>query len=207
LALASNPQQNRRIYGLGHEEKPEMLNWFKGSSRLQCKAEELYGGVVAAARHPEFYGKGRVADTPQGRFEMVLLHLFVVTERLAKDGKDGKRLAQALIETFVTDMDDCMREMGVGDLAVPKRVKRAAAIFYKRAQSYRAGLQEALAEPADNAPLAAFVQRTILSEDVDKIFGDTLAAYIARLTKGLGQTRKDDILRANFSLATLATLS
>ena len=181
-----------------------MLSWLKARSNVQAKAEKLYGGVVAAARQPMFYGEGRVADAPQGRFEMVLLHLFLLVERLAKDGKEGAQLSQALIETFVADMDDCMREMGVGDMAVPKRVKRAAALFYKRAIGYRAGMLEALREPANDAPLAAFLQSALLPDGGDQQFGRSLAAYAAHLAQKLAGCSSEDIMRDDFSLTSLA---
>lgn len=99
------------------------------------RAGELYGSVVTAARQPVFYELIGVPDTPEGRFELVALHLFLALESLR--GSPSDELQQRLIEAFVTDMDDCMREMGVGDLTVPKKVKRAAAAFYERAKAYR----------------------------------------------------------------------
>ncbi|WP_245279967.1 ubiquinol-cytochrome C chaperone family protein [Hyphomicrobium sp. 99] len=109
---------------------------------MSRKAEELYGSVVTAARQPAFYGHLGVPDTPEGRFELVALHLFLALEVLRGKGAAAEQLARRTIETFVVDMDDCMREMGVGDLTVPKKVKRAAAAFYERAASYRNGLAE-----------------------------------------------------------------
>ena len=134
-----------------------MLDWLTRNSGVKRTAEKLYGSVVTAARQPGFYGAGRVADTPEGRFEMIALHLFLVAERIKSATPDGEALAQAMIEALVTDMDDCMREMGVGDLTVPKRVKRAAAVFYERGGAFR----EALTRPAPGGerpdPLAAIV--------------------------------------------------
>ena len=74
---------------------------------------------MAAARHPAFYGDIGVPDTPEGRFELIALHLFLALEGMKDAGRIGRpKLSQRTIETFVTDMDDCMREMGVGDMAV-----------------------------------------------------------------------------------------
>lgn len=120
-----------------------MLRWLRQRAETSRKAEELYGSVVAAARQPDFYGALGVPDTPEGRFELVALHLFLALEGLRGQGAAAEALARRTIETFVVDMDDCMREMGVGDLTVPKKVKRAAAAFYERAASYRRGLAEA----------------------------------------------------------------
>ena len=117
-----------------------MLQWFRKRTEASHRAEKLYGSVVTAARQPFFYKHMGVLDTPEGRFELIALHLFLVLEPLRRRGSDETALAQRTIEAFVTDMDDCMREMGVGDLAVPKKVKRAAAAFYERASVYRRGL-------------------------------------------------------------------
>ena len=128
-----------------------MLHWLRSRSHIRRKAGEIYGVVVAAARQPAFYRDCRVPDTPEGRFEMVALMLFLVLERVKRLRPDGEALAQGAIEAFVTDMDDCMREMGVGDLTVSKKVKRAAAAFYERAGHYRSGLAVAAKGAVANA--------------------------------------------------------
>ena len=120
-----------------------MLRWLTQRADNSRKAEELYGSVVTAARQPAFYENLGVPDTPEGRFELVALHLFLALEGLRSKGTAADGLVRRTIEAFVIDMDDCMREMGVGDLTVPKKVKRAAAAFYERAASYRRALTEA----------------------------------------------------------------
>lgn len=121
-----------------------MFGWLTAPSKVQRTAESLYERLVTAARNPDLYTAYGVPDDAEGRFEMVALHLFLALEGI-KSGGDADAVRQAVtqrvIETFVTDMDDCMREMGVGDLAVPKRVKRAAAGFYERAGAYRTALE------------------------------------------------------------------
>ncbi len=120
-----------------------ILRWLTQRADTSRKAEELYGSVVTAARQPLFYAALGVPDTPEGRFELVALHLFLALEGLRGKGADAEALVRRTIEAFVIDMDDCMREMGVGDLTVPKKVKRAAAAFYERAASYRHALAQA----------------------------------------------------------------
>jgi cytochrome b pre-mRNA-processing protein 3 len=117
-----------------------MLQWFRRRAAAGRRAEELYGSVVATARHPVFYRDLGVPDTPEGRFELIALHLFLALEGAKEKDTAVTELSQRTIETFVTDMDDCMREMGVGDMAVGKKVKRAAAAFYERAGAYRRGI-------------------------------------------------------------------
>src|SRR6185437_3137103 len=95
-------------------------------------------------------------DTPEGRFELIALHLFLALEGMKERDTADTALSQRTIEAFVTDMDDCMREMGVGDMAVGKRVKRAAAAFYERANAYRRALAAAETEDLE-ASLGGYV--------------------------------------------------
>ena len=92
-----------------------MLSWLFSRSPGQRKASDLYGAVVALARTPALYADMGVADTPEGRYEALVLNLFLVMERLRAEGEAGVEASQALIERFVIDMDDNMREMGVGE--------------------------------------------------------------------------------------------
>jgi cytochrome b pre-mRNA-processing protein 3 len=130
------------FFAVDHRTFDGMLQWLRQRTLTSRKAGEIYGGVVAAARQPAFYRDFSVPDTPEGRFELIALHLFLALENRKDQGPAGLDLTRRTIEAFVTDMDDCMREMGVGDLTVPKKVKRAAAAFYERAAAYRGGLSD-----------------------------------------------------------------
>ena len=115
----------------------------------------LYGTIVAQARLPGFYRDYAVPDTVNGRFDLIVLHLALLIDRLAAD--EGTRaLGQGLFDLFCQDMDNNLREMGVGDLAVPKEMRRMGEAFYGRAQAYR----EALAADSNEA-LAATLMRNI----------------------------------------------
>lgn len=167
-----------------------MLGWLTGKSEAQRTAGELYGRVVAAARQPRFYAEMRVPDTLEGRFEMVVLHLFLALEALRSASVGGDdEVSRLTIEAFITDMDDSMRELGVGDLTVPKKVRRAAAGFYQRAGAYRAALaapDESALERAlgkdvsgDAKPLASYVRATVAAlrgARADAIFASKAAA-------------------------------
>ena len=97
--------------------------------------EAIYGMIVAQAREPLFYRAFAVPDTVNGRFDMVLLHLWMVLRRL-RAARGGAGLSQALFDHFCGDMDDNLREMGVGDQTVPKRMRAFGEAFYGRAQAY-----------------------------------------------------------------------
>jgi cytochrome b pre-mRNA-processing protein 3 len=111
--------------------------------------EAIYGMIVAQAREPLFYREMGVPDTVDGRFDMVLLHLWLVLRRL-RPIERGAGLSQALFDHFCSDMDANLREMGVGDLTVPKRMQKFGEAFYGRAAAYDTALQ-AGAEPLAEA--------------------------------------------------------
>jgi cytochrome b pre-mRNA-processing protein 3 len=180
------------------EDTDLMLGWLKRRSLVTRKALELYGEVVAAARNPGFYGPGRGSDTPEGRFEFVALHLFLVAERIKGVAPDGAAVAQAMIEAFVTDMDDCMREMGVGDLTVAKRVKRAAATFYERAGAYRDALASLPNATADDA-LIDVARGALLRPDAEPSFAEALAEYIRASAANLAHINPQSADRLSFA--------
>lgn len=133
-----------------------MFGWIRARADRQRQAKLLYGAVVAQARSPSFYSDYGVPDTLQGRYEMIVLVLFQVLERLREAGSAHEELSRVVLESLFTDVDDNMREIGIGDLTVPKKVKRAAAGFYERAVAYRAALAG-----HDEAALAAHMQQFI----------------------------------------------
>jgi cytochrome b pre-mRNA-processing protein 3 len=96
----------------------------------------LYGAIVAQARAPSFYAAYLVPDTVAGRFDMIVLHLALVLRRLRREPAEFKALGQGVFDLFCADMDHSLREMGVGDLAVPKQMRRLGEAFYGRALAY-----------------------------------------------------------------------
>jgi cytochrome b pre-mRNA-processing protein 3 len=116
----------------------------------------LYGTAVAAAREPHLYGRLGVPDTLDGRFEMVGLHAFLLIRRLQREVSPGPELAQAVFDAMFSDMDVTLREMGVGDLSVGKRVREMWEAFHGRAAVYEATLAE-----DDDAALTAALRRNV----------------------------------------------
>lgn len=131
-----------------------MFDWFHNRRSEARRAETIYDAIVTAARRKAFYRGLGIPDSLSGRYEMLVLHLFLVIERLRTEGREGATLSRAVTERFVVDMDDCLREIGVGDLSVPKKVQSAAAGLFERVTAYRAGLGEA--DPALAQALARF---------------------------------------------------
>ena len=117
-----------------------MLSWLKRGRQRRQVARSLYGSSVTAARAALFYAEWGVPDTLAGRFEMVALHVALLLNRLSSTSTPERQLRVTLTETFVTDMDDSMRELTFGDLAVPREIKRATAALFDRHAAYLAAL-------------------------------------------------------------------
>ena len=100
----------------------------------------LYGAIVAQARSPVFYSNYGVPDTVEGRFDLIVLHLVLVLHRFEREGEPGELLGQRLFDAFCRDLDGNLREMGIGDLAVPKHMRRFGEAFYGRRAAYLAAL-------------------------------------------------------------------
>ncbi len=115
--------------------------------------QRLYGAIVAQARNPAFYTDYDVPDTIEGRFEMILVHAFLLFHRLKDEGEERRSLGQKVFDAFCVDMDSNLREMGVGDLTVPKKMKRVAEAFYGRVGAYEAPLDARQADALGEAVL------------------------------------------------------
>ncbi len=134
----------------------------------------LYGVIVAQARVPAFYLAFGVPDTPEGRFELLVLHLALVCRRLGRTGGaeqgSARALSQGVFDMFCRDMDHNLREMGVGDLSVPKTMRKLGEAFYGRLEVYDRALGSA--DPAD---LAAALAR---NAEAPVAAAERLAAYV-----------------------------
>jgi cytochrome b pre-mRNA-processing protein 3 len=139
----------------------------------------LYGMIVAQARLPCFYRDYAVADTVNGRFDLIVLHLALVLDRLRQDPA-CKDLGQGLFDRFCQDMDHNLREMGISDLKVPKEMRRMGEAFYGRAQAYDA----ALAADGD-AALREAVTRNIYAGAAAPAVAARLAAYMREAVREL----------------------
>ena len=152
--------------------------------------DALYGIIVAQARSPSFYRGYGVPDAVEARIDMIMLHLVMVLRGLRGGGEAGslaeggrpvsdnggptaQALAQQLFDRFCQDMDDNFREMGVGDLTVPKEMQRVAAAFYGRAKVY----DEAL-DAGDVSALAAALARNVFNAAEIQSGARRLAAYV-----------------------------
>lgn len=138
----------RRLFGPAEPDPREALR-------------PLYNQVVAYARQPHWYLDGGVADSVNGRFEMVSAALSLVLIRLEKDAQQAQAMA-FLTEIFVDDMDAQLREFGVGDMIVGKRIGKLLGAFGGRLGAYR----EALADGAEPALLSEALTRNLYGDVV-----------------------------------------
>ena len=105
-------------------------------------ARKIYVSLVEQARQPVFYLSFGVPDTPDGRFDMIVLHAFLLFRRFKRDPDRTEVLGQAVFDMMFADMDQNLREMGVGDLGVGKRIKGMAEGFFGRVEAYEKGLDD-----------------------------------------------------------------
>jgi cytochrome b pre-mRNA-processing protein 3 len=152
--------------------------------------EAIYGMIVTQAREPIFYRDLGVPDTVNGRFDLLLLHLWLLLRRL-RVVQGATELSQALFDHFCEDMDDNLREMGVGDQTVPKRMRAFGEAFYGRVQAYDQAME------AGGEALASAICKNILNgTGFDQ--AKRLAAYARASEADLGQTDEAALLCAAF---------
>ena len=134
--------------------------FFKRLSRpnpAQTAAEALYAGAVEQARRPALYTEMLVPDTREGRFEIYSLHIILLLDRLKGQGARAEEVSQLLVDRFTRGLDDAFRELGVGDLAVAKRMKKLAEAFFGRARA----CDQAFDALPDRRTLNALLARTL----------------------------------------------
>ena len=156
--------------------------------------EAIYGMIVTQAREPIFYRDLGVPDTVNGRFDLLLLHLWLLLRRLrtVQHATGGAtELSQALFDRFCEDMDDNLREMGIGDQTVPKRMRAFGEAFYGRVQAYDQAME------AGGEALAAAICKNILN-GTGMDHARRLAAYARAAETDLGRADEAALLGASF---------
>ena len=139
----------------------------------------LYAAAVAQARQPGLYQALGGADTAEGRFELYTLHVVLLLHRLKGQGAQAAETGQALFDAYIRGLDDALREMGVGDLSVGKKMRKLGEAFYGRAKAYDRAL-EAL---PDLDPLAAVIGRTTTTMGDD---ARPMVDYAVKANRSLG---------------------
>lgn len=166
----------------------------------------VYAEIVAQARQEALYTALEVPDTLEGRYEMVMLHAFLLMERLKQGGEEESALAQAVFDDMFMDMDHNLREIGIADVRVGKHIRRMAEMFYGRVEAYG----EALKEPEEARALErlqAALDRNVHpgSEDPHPVGG--LARYVLRQRHALAEQPLAAILDGKAGFAAEVELS
>jgi cytochrome b pre-mRNA-processing protein 3 len=134
-----------------------VLKWLFGTRPATETGRQLYAATARQARDPWFYLQAGAPDTPEGRFEIYALHVILLLHRMKGEGPHALETSQALFDAFVRSLDDALRDMGVGDLSMGKKMRKLGEAFYGRVKSY----DEALARLPDREPLRAVMRRTV----------------------------------------------
>lgn len=147
-----------------------LQNLFRPRTRERL-GEPLYELAVRQAREPAFYTTLGVADRIDARFELYTLHVLLLVMRLRDEGERGSDAAQALFDTYVSALDHALRELGVGDISVGKKMRKLGEAMYGRMTAYEPPLRD-----GDAPALAAGLARNVFESD-DPAVGDALAGY------------------------------
>jgi len=161
-------------------------------NRFREPAHFLFLAAVDQARDPIFYEKMGVPDSFDGRFDMIALHVYLILRTLKHDhgtsgAKENQAFAQQVFDTMFRNFDDNLREMGVGDLSVAKKIRPMAEAFYGRAKAYDEALREVENASGDRAPLALALTRNVFGDDKNEPGPEAmrLAAYAFACDGGL----------------------
>ena len=170
---------------------------FHRARRQVANIAALYGMIVAQARSPSFYREWGVPDSVEGRLDMIVLHLVLVLRALGT----GSAVSQQLFDHFCRDIDGNLREMGIGDLAVPKHMQRLGEAFYGRAKAYETAL-----DAGDATALEAAIARNVFGSAEPNLGARRLATYMTDATNRLGSIDPAalDKLRLDFPDSRLA---
>ncbi|MBX7146740.1 MAG: hypothetical protein K1X44_05465 [Alphaproteobacteria bacterium] len=168
---------------------------FKKSSSKNI-AWDLYTKVVEQARHPVFYNKFFVPDTLDGRFELIILHIYTLMHQF-KSRQNTKILNQELFDVLFQDMDYNLREMGAGDLGVGRRIKIMIQAFYGRIKAYDQAFSDS--DPF-HALRLAFTRNVYGTMDsIDQEIVDKMVLYIKEMKEFFSTIPTEDFLKGNFA--------
>ncbi len=149
-------------------------------------AEALYAAAVEQSRRPEFYAALGVDDSVEGRFELLALHVYLLLRRLkttagGPNAPGPSRLSQRLLDAMFDNLDAALREMGVGDLSVGRKIRGMAESFFGRAGAYEAAIAA-----ADEGALSAAIARNVFGAAASAS-SDDLSRYVFIAVKTLNE--------------------
>ena len=171
----------------------EMFSFFKPNKTLS-NVDKVYGIVVDQSRKPIFYTELLIPDNIDGRFDVLSLHMFFIFSRLKNEEHIAADFSQSLFDTMFVDMDQSLREMGVGDLSVGKRVKDMGKALLGRIEAYDKAFS------AEYSDIEATIIRNIYRGDGPHLQHiRRLIEYSKGTIENLALIPNEEILHANFS--------
>ncbi len=156
-----------------------ILQWYRDRKVRKEAAARLYEMVAVQSRSPVFYERLGVADTIDGRYDLLMLHIFLIMDRLNMLGPEAVKLSQDVFDKTFRTVELHLREMGIGDLGIPKHIKKMMKAFNGRAHSYHEALA---AHNADALQLA-------LTRNVYRTEGESIPPGVFELTDYVLSTR------------------
>ena len=177
-----------------------LFQWLKRKSRRRKSASDLYQAALTQSRQSEFYDAMAVADTMDGRFDLLSLHMILLIDRLNTLGGPGRKLGQALFDSMFKRMELDLREMGIGDLGVPKHMQKMMKAFNGRAHAYQTAL-----EAQDASALEIAVAKNIYRNSGDVTpQAKALAGYVQHAHGMLASASLDDLSAARVAFPAFA---
>jgi len=168
------------------------FTWLKERKARVATARQLYQTALTQSRDPVFYAELGVADTMDGRFDVLSLHATLIMERLESLGPEGRKLAQAFFDVLFKQMELTLREIGVGDLGVPKHMKKMMKGFHGRAITYHAAMAS-----HEHDELAHAIARNVFRTDAAQMpEGARVIAYYMKKSHELIRGNGIDDFRA-----------
>jgi len=164
----------------------KILSRITGSHRAEIKdAKRIYKKIMTQARIPGFYGDDLCADTTDGRMEILCLHLSTVMYALRRHGETGAKLSQALYDVMVDDFDIALREEGLSDTGVARRIKPLAKMFFTRAKQYADAFEDGKgSKDTLNALIVTHVCKTKDNAGEFTIYTSSFLAELSTLSLG-----------------------
>ena len=158
-------------------------------------ASRIYSKLMGQARQTAFYGKGKTPDNYDGRIDVLTLHIAVVLEALSAHGEQGERLSQAIFDVMRDDFEVAMREEGLSDTGIKRRIKPMMQLFYTRVKSY----VEALKSDESSAKLNMAFETGLLA-DGNKAYAMKLSSYTLELSNNFQNLSLGQIALTEFEI-------
>lgn len=167
-----------------------LFSRFFGQKRLKTQARRLYDHALTASRQVELYANNGVPDTVDGRFDMLVIHVWLLIRRVNREGAQG--LGQEIFDAMFSEMDNSLRELGTSDTSVGKRIKDMAKVFYSRAEIYNTVL-----DAADTNALNEALEHNLFTDMVPPSqFCGRLATHIQNTDMALSEQNFVDIQKS-----------